>query len=402
MQDNSKQRLGLSVAIVLALGIVALGAFVRLSDAGLGCPDWPTCYGHVLWPSSAEETAAANQVFDKTPVETDKTWPEQVHRLFASSLGLILLLLFVAAFRQEQHKPSKHFALSVVIASQCLLIARIGLASLWVIDDQPVYDQYDPVIALMALLLLGLVIARLMLDQAKPVYWAALAVVMVTLQGLFGMWTVTLKLWPQVVTLHLLGAMALIAILLANRASLSPKARVIEYSTMKLSLLAVSSVLMVFMQIALGGWLSSNYAAVACADFPTCQGSLWPPMDFKQGFNVFQQIGPNYLGGQLLSEARAAIHVIHRLGAVLTAVVCLWYLILLWRVANVALKKAIGVAAMLLVTQIGLGVGNVVLGFPMVVAVLHTLVAALLWSAMIVISLPVFALRKEAARRQFA
>ena len=310
-------RLRLALAgCALAVVVVVLGAFTRLVDAGLGCPDWPGCYGHLTWPDEAHEIERANEAFPHAPVATDKTWPEMVHRYFA---GCLLLLVF-------------------------------GLTILtWRRRGQRAFIQVHILLAL------------------------------IILQAAFGMWTVTLKLWPQVVTAHLLGGMATLSMLWLISERLRNKGRSIpvhEYRLLqKLRPLAFVTVGAVILQIALGGWTSSNYAALACADFPTCHGEWWPNMDFSQGFNIGQHIGPNYLGGALESDARTAIHVTHRIGAMIVSILVLALSVLAWRAGS--RRWAIGLAGALAL-QVSLGIANVVMSLPLPIAVAHNAGAALL------------------------
>ncbi|SDK44267.1 COX15/CtaA family protein [Microbulbifer yueqingensis] len=301
---------------ILAVVVVVLGAFTRLVDAGLGCPDWPGCYGHLTWPDEAHEISRANAAFPDAPVATDKTWPEMVHRYFAGALLLLVAGLTVMAWRRRGQRGFLHTHF-----------------------------------------LLGLII----------------------LQAAFGMWTVTLKLWPQVVTAHLLGGMATLSLLWLLVERLRYRKRLIpvhEFRALqRLRPLAIIAVVAVSLQIALGGWTSSNYAALACADFPTCHGQWWPDMDFSQGFNVAQHIGPNYLGGTLESDARTAIHVTHRIGALVVSAIVLVLAWLAWRAGS--RRWAIGLAGALLL-QVSLGIANVAMSLPLPVAVAHNAGAALL------------------------
>jgi len=316
-------------ATAFAMCVVMLGAFTRLVDAGLGCPDWPVCYGHVLWPMEADEIAAANARFPETPVESDKTWPEQVHRLLATSLGLICIgLLFVALRQRYAHHNARY-----------------------------------------------------------PLKLPVLLLAMVILQGMFGMWTVTLKLWPQVVTAHLLGGFATVSLLALLTLRLhgsrwqltAPQVQaVVSLRPFTLFCLAL-----LVLQVALGGWTSSNYAALACPDFPYCQTRWWPRMDFAQGFNLLQDIGPNYLGGIMDSAARTAIHVSHRIGALLVSVALLVLVGRLWRTGFAAARRWALVILALLIVQLSLGISNVVFALPLYVAVAHNACAALLIVAIV-------------------
>ena len=308
-------------ATLLAVFVIGLGAFTRLVDAGLGCPDWPGCYGHLLWPNDAQEIEAANTAFPDLPVISGKPWPEMVHRYFAGTLGL---LIFFQAFIAIKNRRERAYPFRQTIFMALLVI------------------------------------------------W----------QALFGMWTVTLKLWPQVVTTHLLGGFLTFVLLtvLVQRLS-SYRWNLAEsqlHSLVSLRGSVIVGVIIVFLQIALGGWLASNYAAFGCPDFPKCTADWWPEMDVKNGFNILQSIGPNYLGGLLGSDARTAIHFIHRLGAILTFA----YLIYLgWRVWRTKVSKARALVIVLwivLFLQVGLGISNVLYLIPLWNAVAHNFVGALL------------------------
>jgi cytochrome c oxidase assembly protein subunit 15 len=296
------------LGLVLASLVIILGAYTRLVDAGLGCPDWPGCYGFIGVPESASELRLAQARFPDAPVEPTKAWPEMAHRYFAMVLGFLALIILVVAWTRKA-------------------------------------------------------------PLTMPLILASLVVV----QGAFGAWTVIWKLLPQVVTVHLLGGMATLTALWLYWLKLArPRAMVggrkIPPALCRHAGIAVA---LVVLQIALGGWTSSNYAALACPDFPTCHGSLLPEMDFARGFNLTQDIGRNYLGGVLTSEARVAIQMVHRLGA----------LIVLIMVGSLACrldspyKWVVGGA---LAAQLGLGIGNVLLNLPVVVATLHNAVGTLL------------------------
>lgn len=295
------------LATALAVVVVLLGAYTRLTHAGLGCPDWPGCYGFISVPASEAQLAHAEANFPHAPVEAHKGWNEMIHRYFAGGLGLLILALAAIAVRRR-HEPG-----------------------------QPVK---------LPLLLLAVVIA----------------------QAAFGMWTVTLKLWPQVVTAHLLGGFTTLALLFLLTLRLSGRLATVPGVPTALRRLAAVALLVVIGQIALGGWVSSNYAAVACIDLPTCHGQWWPTMDFANGFHLSQHIGPNYLGGQLDSDARTAIHFTHRLGALLVTLVLL---ALAWHLQRSGHGRLAGLLVVALAVQISLGVSNVLLHLPLAVAVAH-------------------------------
>lgn len=233
------------LAIGLALVVIMLGAFVRLSDAGLGCPDWPGCYGQLVVPNAPHEIAAANQAFPDNAVDAGKAWKEMVHRYFASTLGLLILIMALLSLRRTA-------------------LSRAPRLLPW-----------------------GLV-------------------VVVVLQGLLGMWTVTLLLKPLVVTAHLLGGMTTLALLawcfmrhhrVARHWHVAAPGGLRALAGLALFCLAV--------QVFLGAWTSTNYAAVACPDFPTCQGFWWPPTNFGKAFTLWHGLPINYEHGILDSVARA-------------------------------------------------------------------------------------------------
>ena len=382
------------LAFFIALIVIAMGAFTRLSHAGLGCPDWPTCYGHILWPDAEHEIYIANQRFDETPVDTNKTWPEQVHRLLASSLGLFSLLIFFSALRRSKDKALKTkviFFLSVFLLA---LVSRIFLAAQWKITAAVMYDFFDISIAiisvtiLVALMMLG--IKKSHYDVKTMLVLPALIVAFVILQGLFGMWTVTLKVWPQVVTIHLLGGFTVLSLLWLAVLRLRQNMWQIPYryasKIPSLKTYAAVVLLIVVTQIALGGWTTSNYAAVACPELPTCQNQWWPQMDFKKAFDIGQAIGPNYLGGQMDNSARMAIHMSHRIGAVITTLAVIFLALLLLQLRQKAVTRMAYVALGILALQIALGLSNILFHFPISIAVLHNAVGALLLLSMVTVN----------------
>ena len=372
------------LACALAVVVVGLGAFTRLVDAGLGCPDWPTCYGHVLWPDSHEEIAAANAHpdFEATPVESDKTWPEQVHRLFASSLGLLGLIIFGLSLKYRPEGTPWKGTVALLAVLFLGTVARIIFG-----------DGLDPYLWKMVAAYFGW-LAWLAIktgtSPSQPVKLPAFIAGFLILQGLFGMWTVTLKLWPQVVTAHLLGGFTVFALLWLLALRLRNRRWQIRAHSItavrSLKPFAMAAMLVVIVQIALGGWTTSNYAAVACPDLPTCQNEWLPAMDFAQGFNVGQHIGPNYLGGTMDNAARVAIHFSHRIGAIVTTVVLL---VLAWRLRRAGpqpLRTMSVVVVGVLALQVCLGLGNILLKFPLWVTVSHNLGGALLLLTMVTLN----------------
>lgn len=310
-----------SIAVILALFVVMLGAYTRLTDAGLGCPDWPGCYGHMVLPSAQNELQSAQSQFPQIPIEAQKAWTEMAHRYAAGTLGLLILF----------------------IAGSVLWRRLQGLRLPWQLP--------------LALLLL------------------------VAFQAALGMWTVTLKLLPVVVMGHLLGGILIFACLSRLRLQLSA---VSVNRLPQWRMWVLLGVVIVFCQIALGGWVSSNYAGIACIGFPQCNGQWLPALHFSQGFNLFSPVGANYQGGVLDNDVRMTIQFIHRLGAILTAAYVLTLgLLILAKVESTILRRLALLAILLVVVQFILGVMNVLYLLPLWVAVTHNGVAALLMATML-------------------
>lgn len=328
-------------ATLFAVVVVLLGAFTRLVDAGLGCPDWPGCYGFLGVPQTAEQLAHAEAHFPDAPVEAEKGWAEMIHRYFAGTLGLLVLALAVLGWRHRR---------------------------------EPGYPTG------LAFGLLGLV----------------------TLQAAFGMWTVTLKLWPQVVVAHLLGGFATLSLLTLHSMRLGGRRASLAGPDWKrrgaLRGAAVIGLCVVVAQITLGGWTSANYAALACTDLPTCHSQWWPPMDFPSGFDVTQEVGPNYLGGVMDNPSRVAIHVTHRIGAVVTAAYLLFLVALIIKSTyNYRLKLIARILLVVLVVQVALGVSNILWLLPLPVALAHNGGAAVLLLVMVWLNATLFTARPAEA-----
>ena len=315
------------LATPLAFLVVVLGAFVRLSDAGLGCPDWPGCYGQIDVPQGAEEIAQAGAAFPDRPVDVAKAWKEMVHRYAAALLGLLICAIgAVAIWRRREPNP--------------LLAPSLSLVAL------------------------------------------------VLVQGLLGMWTVTWQLKPVVVMAHLLGGFGTLALLwwlilrrtvAAGGWALGADSRLYRWTLVGLAIVIV--------QVALGGWTSANYAALACPDFPACQREWWPEMDFAEAFVMWRGLGVDYEYGVLDNAARTAIHMTHRLGALAVLLYVGWLTV---RTACFAAgrKVRIGGAVVggLLLVQLGLGIANVLLYLPISTAVAHNACAALLVLALVTLA----------------
>ncbi len=299
------RRLALMGAALAAV-VVVLGAWVRLTNAGLGCPDWPGCYGHV-YPTAAPEAG--------------KAWHEMIHRYVAGTLGLIIVVLLVWAVVRRK-------------------------------------------------------------DRGQPLIAVALLFLMVCLQGALGAFTVTMLVTPPIVTAHLFGGLTTLSLLWWL--GITPERRWSSAAELRLRPFALIAFAVLIGQIFLGGWTSTNYAAIACPDFPTCQRSWWPAMDFHDAFVLWRGLGVNYEGGVLANAARMAIHVTHRIGALVTGLTLITLGLSVWgRATSSRLKQAglIVIAAVLL--QICLGIATVHFGFPLPVATLHNAGAALLLLAMV-------------------
>ena len=300
------------VGLALTLVVVTMGAWVRLTDAGLGCPDWPGCYGRLIVSEGIAEDPDAAHLLAERPLETGKAWREMIHRFAATVVGMIAVALVVMTW--VNHK-------------------RTG-----------------------KLLLLPLVLLPI-----------------VVLQGLLGMWTVTLKLLPTVVMGHLVGGLT-VAALFFWLSGIGERAIAAAGGLRRLALAAgVALVLQIF----LGGWTSANYAALACPDFPTCQTQWWPAIaDFGTGFDLFHPVGPDYEGGVLDHPARVAIHFTHRLGAIVATLLLGALAFALWR--SPGGRASGGALAVALAAQIALGISIVIFGVPLWIAVAHNGVAAIL------------------------
>jgi cytochrome c oxidase assembly protein subunit 15 len=320
------------IAVVLAFCVILLGAYTRLKDAGLGCPDWPGCYGQLTVPHTTAAIQKADQLFPQTPVEPTKAWAEMVHRYFAGSLGLLIFALAVLALIRKPNRPE------------------------------------------------------------QPLFIPLLLVAVVIFQAALGMWTVTLKLLPLVVIGHLLGGMTILALLwwlmlksgglMQNNSVAAPKLR----SWSVIGLLIVAG------QIFLGGWTTANYASLACHGFPACNGIMFPPMDLHSAFNFFSPIGTDYQGGVLNMATRVTIQMAHRYGALITAVYIGGLSIYLMSARQTAGLRLIGFAMMaILIVQIILGVLNVELMLPLTIAVAHNGFAALLLVSVITLVYKVYA-----------
>jgi cytochrome c oxidase assembly protein subunit 15 len=337
-------------SFIFTIFVIILGVFTRLADAGLGCPDWPGCYGHLLWPNEAHEIVKAEAKFPDAPVEHDKTWPEMVHRYLAGSLGLFILAIAIISLTQRKAQLASEALNSPASAASKSALSR-SLASS-IVD----------------------------IGQRVPIKLPLILLAMVILQATFGALTVTLKLWPKIVTTHLLGGFTTLTLLwiltqrLGGSRWLLNESQKNTLQTIKPWL--IMGLIAVISQIALGGWVSSNYAALACPDLPKCLNQWIPPTDFKAGFNIWQDIGPNYLGGQLDNHARTAIHLTHRIGAIVVLVILVIMGVKLLRVKAKEVSQWVYLLWAVLCIQILLGMSNIIYSLPLSIAVAHAVVGA--------------------------
>ena len=304
------------MTLFLTFDLVLFGAFTRLTDSGLGCPDWPGCYGSASPVGAAGDIHAAQSAMPSGPVTHAKAWIEMTHRYLATGVGGLITLLAVLSW--------------------------VGRRKRGVLVDG---------------------------ESTPSPWWATATLIWVCMQGAFGALTVTLKLYPAIVTLHLLGALGLLGLLAVQSQGYGRKPLQMPRSLFvgTLVVAALSAV-----QIALGGWVSTNYAVLACSEFPGCQGSLWPEMDFAHGFTVLRELGAGKDGGYLPFAALTAIHYTHRLGAY---AVLLGTALLAWRLhaaAQPALRRWAFLIGAVAVWQLATGLSNVVLGWPLIAAVAHT------------------------------
>jgi cytochrome c oxidase assembly protein subunit 15 len=352
-------------AAVFAFGVIVFGAFVRLSDAGLSCPDWPTCYGKASWPGHEQDIAHANAAFPDRPFETQKAWREQVHRMLAGTLGVLVLALAVVSVWRRRG-----------------LLALLAIAALAAACGVFFYIRQAYALSgvLSAVAIALPLIAAVRLDRPAPWRVAVAVLAVVVFQAMLGMWTVTLLLKPIVVMGHLLGGLLTFS-LLAYVALRLGDTNLPTPDQQRLRTAVVIGLVLLACQIALGGWTSANYAALACGfDFPQCQGQWWPSTDFHEGFVLWRGVGVNYEGGVLDASARAAIQIAHRIGAFVVFCYLGW---LAYRLARVRLRVHAIAIAVLLIAQVALGIGNVKLGLPLPVATAHNAVAALLLFALV-------------------
>ncbi|MCG8275213.1 COX15/CtaA family protein [Stenotrophomonas sp. NLF4-10] len=346
-------------ALIMTASTILFGAFVRLSDAGLSCPDWPTCYGRVTWPQTQME-AARHVASEIRPLESHKAWREQVHRFLAGLLGVEVLTLALLAARRRRRGVLQVLAAAVLVALAIPLYMR----------GEHVASSALAIAGEAILLLAALRWSNIDLSRA-----AVLTLAVVIFQALLGMWTVTWLLKPIVVMGHLLGAMLMFGLLVwsAWKATHLP---ITLAEAPRLRWWLRAGLLLLVLQIALGGWVSANYAALACGggsaaldNFPRCVSQWWPQQNYVEGFTLWRGIGVDYEGGVLDGASRIAIQMAHRMTAV---VVALYLLALSARMFRLPGMRGWSSALVVLVLlQVTLGILNVKLALPLAVAVMH-------------------------------
>lgn len=321
------------ISILLAVIVVTLGAYTRLTHAGLGCPDWPGCYGLLDVPETSEQISKAEQAFPDRPVEPEKAWNEMIHRYFAGALGLFILAITVLSFKNR--------------------------------------------------------------DQGTPVYLPLFILCVVIFQAALGMWTVTLMLMPVVVMGHLLGGFTTLCLLFLLYLRLNPyRVPGGDASVRRYARFGMLGIVILTLQIALGGWTSSNYAALVCVELPICQAGWQDELTFEKSFHPIPPEKDSYEFGHLHHAERVTIHVMHRIGAIITTIYLLWLAFTIFVKAHTRFFKnsALGLVVILGV-QLALGVSNVWFSLPLSVAVSHNIVAACL---MLMLILLTYSLKRKA------
>lgn len=325
-QHNHVVRKLVFVSVLLALVVVVLGAYTRLTHAGLGCPDWPTCYGLIDVPESAEQIALAEKAYPQSQVEPSKAWNEMIHRYFAGTLGVLILAIAFISFKNRA--------------------------------------------------------------QGTPLRLPLLILVVVIFQAALGMWTVTMKLMPIVVMAHLLGGFTTLSLLFLLYLRLKPdRINRSDFSIKKYGRFALLGIVLLTGQIALGGWTSSNYAALSCVELPICQSGWQEQMNFENSFDLIPPERESYEFGHLSHDERVTIHVVHRFGAIAITIYLTWLLLMIYFKAQTStFKTSAVVVGIALFTQLSLGVSNIWFSLPLSVAVGHNLIAACLMLTLIALT----------------
>jgi len=353
------------LATLLCLSVVVFGGFVRLGHAGLSCSDWPTCYGKAAWPTKEHEIATANIDFPQRAVEVSKAWREQLHRHLAAVLGSLILALALISNWQDRRRRWLIIACVPVLIFAILLYNPGGL---------PLPSMPFTAFLIAAGVELALVAAAFSARAGTTARLTLLLLALVIFQALLGKWTVTMLVKPIIVMAHLIGGLSVLGLLGYLVLSLRRVAAPAVSSRAPKRPLVIAVFVLLTIQIALGGWVSSNYAALACPDFPACQGRWLPKTDFSEAFVLWRGVGVDYEGGVLDGPARVAIHLTHRWFALIAGLALFWLAWRAWR--EPALRAAGGALALVTAGQMALGISNVVFGLPLWVATAHNAGAA--------------------------
>lgn len=353
-------------AVLLALCVIVFGGFVRLSNAGLSCPDWPTCYGKATWPTQSHEIDAANASYERV-VEVAKAWREQFHRHIAALLGLLVLSLALLAARKRKGGVASILAASALVGASIPIYMGVGGLA----------PNHELSVALWLAGELILLVQALRWSNVDAARLSTFLLMVIVFQAVLGMWTVIWLVKPVIVMAHLLGGLLTLSLLTWLAWKTTPWGPLVNAEAPRLRRMLWIGLVLLVVQIALGGWTSANYAALACGtDFPTCLGQWWPEQDYGEGFVLWRGIGVDYEGGVLDGPARVAIQMAHRLMAILVVGHLLVVAIRLLRTTG--LRYSGTLLLVLLLAQVALGISNIVLGLPLWVATAHNAGAALL------------------------
>lgn len=330
------------LSILIAVIVVSLGAYTRLTHAGLGCPDWPGCYGFVDVPETSEQIKKAEAAFPERPVEPEKAWNEMIHRYFAGALSILILAIAVISVKNSIKKT----------ALESSSLEKEGLG------------------------------------KPTPVKLPLIILAVVIFQAALGMWTVTMKLMPVVVMGHLLGGFTTLCLLFLLFLRLQKFEVVSEDSPLvKFKKPAFIGIIILALQITLGGWTSSNYAALVCTELPICQSGWMQQLTFEDSFDLIPPEKETYEFGHLDHDERLTIHVMHRFGAILTTLYLAWLgLSILFKAKGLYVRRAASLTLGLLVFQVSLGVSNVWFSLPLSVAVAHNVIAVCLMLGLIAVT----------------
>lgn len=323
--DDNKFRKLVWLTTFMTLDLVMFGGFTRLTDSGLGCPDWPGCYGTSSPFIAHAQIAAAHLAMPSGPVSLSKAWIEMIHRYFAMAIGVLIIAQMAIAWRARFKR--------------------------WPLHVSP--------------------------------WWPTALLGLILVQGIFGAWTVTMKLQPVIVTTHLLLGLTLLGTLAWLAARMTPLPA-LEPEVARWRVAALAALVLLVVQIALGGWVSTNYAVLACTDFPTCNGAWIPPMDFQHGFHLWRALGMDGNGDVITQDALVAIHWTHRTFAFVVIAYLLWFAFEMRRYAS--LRRPANWVIIVIVVQFLTGLSNIVLQWPLPVAVAHNGGAAILLLLVVVLN----------------